>query len=84
MQQGNTPCPRCAELERQLALIQEENRKMRLEIERLKKVLENISFSAGAAVVDNYQKCHGKYNNIGDVILQCNNPTAGCLCNTST
>jgi regulator of replication initiation timing len=38
-------------LERQLAWLQEENRKMRLEIERLKKVLENIAFSASAAVI---------------------------------
>lgn len=52
MQQDNAHCPHCAELERQLAVIQEENRQMRLEIERLRKVLENISFSASAAVIE--------------------------------
>jgi len=52
MQEDNILCPRCAELERQLAVLQEENRKLRLEIERLRKVLENISFSASAAVIE--------------------------------
>jgi regulator of replication initiation timing len=49
--EGSNPCPHCVELERQLARVQEENRQMRLEIERLRKVLENISFSASAAVI---------------------------------
>jgi regulator of replication initiation timing len=49
--EGNNSCPYCAKLEQQLVWLQEENRKLRLEVERLKKTLENIAFSASAAVV---------------------------------
>ena len=52
MKQDNTTCQHCDELERQLVWLQEENRKLRLKLERLRKVLENISFSASAAVIE--------------------------------
>jgi regulator of replication initiation timing len=70
MEENN--CPKCIELERQLAKVQEENRQMRLEIERLRKVLENIAFSASAAVLEKFQNYRQKYNKSGDVIFQCN------------
>ncbi|MBE3586585.1 MAG: hypothetical protein IMW94_10635 [Thermoanaerobacter sp.] len=48
----NNPCSHCAELKRQIARLQEEIRQLRIDNERLRKVFENISFSASAAVIE--------------------------------
>jgi len=60
-QEDNT-CPYCEELKRQLVIVQQENQKLRYEVERLRKALENISFNAAR---EDYKPCvHAEQNAI--------------------
>ena len=60
-QEDNT-CPYCEELKRQLVIVQQENQKLRYEVERLRKALENVSFNAAR---EDYKPCvHAEQNAI--------------------